>query len=132
MSAATLDRQNRSFGLVMAGGFAVLAVLRFLFAGAVTWWLVGLAACFALTALLRPGMLEPVRRLWMKLADLLGAVNQRLILTLLFALVVTPMALLLRLLGKQPIALRLDPAADSYWRRRKREEFTAGRMERQF
>jgi hypothetical protein len=132
MSTANLDRQNRSFGFVMAGGFAVLAVLRYFVAGTVSGWLFGLGICFGGAALLHPAVLEPVRRLWMKLAGVLGAVNQRIILTVLFAFLVTPMALLLRLLGKQPITLRLDPTVGSYWRRRGGEEFTAARMERQF
>lgn len=132
MNAVNLGKQNRSFGLIMAGGLTAVAVLRFLFAGTLNGWLLGLGLCFGAAAMFSPAILEPLRRLWMKLAAVLGAVNQRIILTLLFAVVVTPMAVLLRLLGKQPINLRLDSATASYWRPRASDEFTAGRMERQF
>ncbi|MDE3035721.1 MAG: hypothetical protein KGJ14_07080, partial [Nitrospirota bacterium] len=68
---------------------------------------------------------------WMKLASVLGFVNQRALLTILFGLLITPIALLLRLLGKRPIPLRAE-GINSYWRARRADEFTASRMERQF
>jgi uncharacterized iron-regulated membrane protein len=125
------DKLNRSFGLVMAGGLATLALLRFLVTGTVAWWLIGLGGAFGAAALLAPRALTPLRSAWMKLAAVLGFVNQRILLTVLFGLLITPTALLLRLLGKRPISLRAE-RADSYWRSRRAEEFTAGRMERQF
>ena len=131
MSVPQTDKDNRSFGLIMAGGLTALAVLRMAIAGALSWWLLGFGACFAAFALLCPGLLDPVRRLWMKLATVLGFINQRVLLTLLFGLLITPMAIALRLLGKRPIALGPDTAG-SYWRSRKVEDFTASRMERQF
>nr|MBI3614442.1 hypothetical protein [Nitrospirota bacterium] len=125
------DKLNQSFGLVMAGGLAALALLRFLVAGTVAWWLVGLGSAFCAMALLVPGLLTPLRAAWMKLASVLGFVNQRILLTILFGLLITPIALLLRLLGKQPIPLHAE-GAGSYWRTRRADEFTASRMERQF
>lgn len=130
--AQNTDKLNRSFGLVMAAGLIGLALLRGLMTGLWAWWLLGLGAGFLAAALGFPGVLGPLRVVWMKLAVVLGAVNQRVILTLLFAFLITPFALVLRLLGKQPIRLRPDPGASSYWRARRPEEFTAARMERQF
>lgn len=132
MKALNTDKLNRSFGFVMGAGLTGLALLRGLVTGLWAWWLLGLGAGFLAAALGFPRALGPLRVVWMKLAMVLGAVNQRVILTLLFALLITPFALALRLLGKQPIHLRPDPAASSYWRPRRREEFTADRMERQF
>ncbi|MBM4132429.1 MAG: hypothetical protein FJ245_01550 [Nitrospira sp.] len=125
------DKLNRSFGLVMAGGLAGLALLRYVLVGTVAWWLVGLSGAFCAAGLLAPRTLTPLRAGWMKLALLLGFINQRILLTILFGLLITPTALLLRLLGKQPIQLRAE-GADSYWRMRRADEFTASRMERQF
>lgn len=125
------DSLNRVFGLVMAGGLAGLALLRYLLAGTVTWWLVGLSGVFCAAGLLAPRTLTPFRSAWMKLASVLGFVNQRILLTILFGFLITPTALLLRIFGKQPISLRVE-RVDSYWRARREEEFTASRMERQF
>lgn len=115
----------------MAGGLAGLALLRYLLTGTVAWWLVGLSGAFCAAGLFAPRTLTPLRSIWMKLASVLGFINQRILLTVLFGLLITPTALLLRLLGKQPIRLRTE-AVDSYWRARREEEFTASRMERQF
>lgn len=132
MTREDLVSANRSFALVLAGGFGALAAIRYALSGAIPWWLVVLAVAFLAAALLAPAELEPLRRGWMKLAAVLGAVNGRILLTLLFALLITPMALLLRLLGKRPMALAWDRAAPTYWRERKAEEFAPARMERQF
>ncbi len=123
---------HRSFGLVLAVGFAILTGLRYLLAGTIAWWLLGLALGFLGAGLLAPAWLEPLRKAWLKLASLLGAVNARILLTVLFACLITPMAFLLRLLGKRPIDLGWDQVARSYWRLRRADEFTAERMERQF
>jgi hypothetical protein len=123
---------NRTFGLVMAGGFGGLALVRFMWSGAVTWWLIGPAVLFLAMGLLVPAWLDPVRAGWMKFAAVLGYANSRILLTVLFFSLIMPTALVLRLLGKQPIRLGFHDGAGSYWRRRRPEEFAAGRMERQF
>jgi uncharacterized iron-regulated membrane protein len=128
---ASPDKLNRSFGLVMAGGLAGLALLRYVLSGTVAWWLIGLGGAFCAAALVVPRMVAPLRVAWMKLASVLGFVNQRILLTILFGLLITPIALVLRVLGKQPIRLHAE-GADSYWRARREDDFTASRMERQF
>ncbi len=132
MAQQTPEQLDRSFGYVMAGGSAALVVLRYVVAGRPTWWLVGLAAVFLALSLVAPRLLAPIRTVWMKFAAVLGFVNQRILLTIVFGVLITPTAVLLRALGKKPMALQADPAAGSYWRRRTPEEFTAARMERQF
>lgn len=124
--------QNRIFGLIMAGGLGSLAVLRYLWTGKPSWWLIGIGLVFLLAALAAPAWLASVRRTWMKLAVVLGYVNARILLTVVFIGVVTPIALLLRVLGRRPFALAGNKTAGSYWQERQPEEFTPERMERQF
>lgn len=123
---------NRQFGLVMAGGFSGLAVLRFILTQTLSPWLLGLAALFLAGGLLCPAWLGPLRNAWMKLAVVLGFINSRILLTIVFALVITPTALILRLIGKRPIQLGPAPESRSYWRPRQAGEFSRERMERQF
>jgi len=131
-SASFWKDHNRTFGLVMACGLGGLALVRFAWIGAITWWLIGPAVLFLTIGLLAPAWLDQVRTVWMKLAAVLGYVNSRILLTVLFIGLILPTALVLRVLGKQPIQLKFRDGAVSYWRRRKPEEFAAGRMERQF
>jgi len=126
------DKLNRSFGLVMAGGIAGIAVLRYITNGVWTWWLLGMSVCFLVATLVLPNLLAPVRQVWMRLATTLGFVNQQILLTVVFATVITPIAVLLRLFGKRPIRLQGHGAVSSYWHPRRAEEFTPARMERQF
>ncbi len=123
---------DRSFGFVLGGAFLALAAARFLWAGTVTWWLLGLSCGFLLAALLVPRALAPVRRAWMKFAAVLGFINARILLTVVYAGLITPLAVLMRVLGRRPISLAAENHPESYWRRRRADEFTAGRMERQF
>jgi len=125
-------QENRRFGLVMAAALNVLAALSFALGGRVALWLVGTGVLMAVAAWVAPGLLNPFRVAWMKLAHVLGIVNSRIILTVIFAVVVTPIALLMRMLGRSPIDRGPDPARGSYWQARQTEEFTAKRMERQF
>ncbi len=127
-----MGNPNRVFGLVMAGCFGALALARFIWAGSVSWWVIGAGLGFLMAGLVVPAWLEPVRVAWTKLATLLGRVNSRVLLTVVFAALITPLALVLRLMGQQPIRLEFRGDLESYWHSRKPEEFEAMRMERQF
>jgi hypothetical protein len=74
-SASFEANQNRTFGLVMAGCLGGLALGRFLWVGAITWWLIWPATLFLAMGLLVPAWLGPVRAGWMKFAAVLGYVN---------------------------------------------------------
>lgn len=109
---------DRSFGIVFAVVFALVAALSWYSGGTHwTWWLGG-SALFALVALAYPGVLAPLNRLWMKFGLLLAAVISPLVLGLVFYLCITPIGFLMKLFGKDPLRLRLDRDADTYWIRR--------------
>jgi hypothetical protein len=132
MKRAAQSDENRSFGLVMAGGVGALALIRYFWAGTMSEWMIGAALAFLTAALIVPAWLGPARAGWMKLAAVLGYINSRILLTLVFAVVMIPMALLLRLLGKQPIRREAEAGTASYWHQRDPAEFAAARLERQF
>lgn len=63
-----------------------------------------------------PSILAPVHKYWMKFAAVLGFVNTRILLALMFYFAFTPVALGRRLLGREPLGLRFKKGkADSYW-----------------
>ena len=68
----------------------------------------------------------------MKFAHVLGWINTRLLLGLFFYLVMTPVALVLRLAGKDLLQQRLDRSAKSYWVKREPAPTDPERYERLF
>lgn len=74
-----------------------------------------IAAVFAATAALRPQALARLNRLWTKLGLALGKVIGPLIMGLIFFVVVTPLGLIRRLTGGDPLRLKRDQKASSYW-----------------
>ena len=106
---------DRSFGLVFAAFFSFLGLWPLIHKGSVRPWSVAAASVFALLALSRPGLLHPLNVLWTKLGLLLGRIINPLFMAVLFYSVITPAALLLHWLGKDPLGLRFDPGAASYW-----------------
>ncbi len=79
------------------------------------WWALALAAVFALVALSRPVLLAGLNRLWTKLGVLIGKVVSPVALGILFYGVITPIGALVRLAGKDPLRLKRDAGASSYW-----------------
>lgn len=109
---------DRAFGVVMAVAFAVVACWPLMSRGGVRWWAVAIGAAFALLALVRPSLLAGLNRQWMKLGLLLGKIVSPIALGVLFYGVLTPIGLLVRAFGKDPLRLRFDRAAESYWQAR--------------
>lgn len=69
----------------------------------------------AVLALARPRWFRTPYRLGLRFSHLLGRVVAPVVLGLIFFLVLTPLGLLLRLLGKDLLRLRRNPAATTYW-----------------
>jgi len=110
---------DRAFGVVIAGVCLLLALGPLRHGHAPRWWPFAVAGVLALIALLKPVLLATPNRLWTRLGILLGKVVSPIALGVLFYAVFTPVALVLRFTGQDPLRLKLDPDADSYWIARK-------------
>jgi Saxitoxin biosynthesis operon protein SxtJ len=110
------DRKSlRSFGLILGGVFSIIAFGPMLFRGEnVRGWFLGLAGCLIFFALAWPKGLEPVYKVWMLIGRALGWVNSRIILAIGFYGIFTPISLVMRVLGKDPMRRKFDPVASSY------------------
>ena len=108
------DKQYRQFGLLFAAVFLLVAIWPL-------WpihvpnlyWLAGAGAWLA-AALIYPKGLAPLYRLWMAFGHVLGWINARIILGLVFFVVVMPIGLIMRLFGKDFLSMRLNPTG-TYW-----------------
>lgn len=120
---------ERSFGLVFAGVFAVVALLPLLHGHPVRLWALPVAALFLGVALIRPALLAPLNRLWFRFGLALGKVMTPVMMGLLFVGAVIPTAIAMKLLRKDPMQRRLSAAAATYWEPREQQP---GPMREQF
>lgn len=123
---------DRSFGIVFAVAFAVLAAWPLKSGGEPRVWALAAAVAFLLPALLRPRLLRPLNLLWFRLGLVLGAAVAPVVMSLLFFLVVTPIGWIVRAMGKDLLRLKLDRNAASYWIERDDERNPMGTMKNQF
>jgi hypothetical protein len=116
-STAPVDRkQLREFGLVFAAGLIVMFGLLLPWLADRPWplWPWVAAAVFATLALVFPPALRPLNALWLKIGHVLGWINTRIILGVMFFVIFLPAGLLLRALRKDPMHRKFDASAASY------------------
>jgi len=124
---------DRSYGLVFAAVFAIVGLWPLTGEGGeVRIWALAVAAGLALVAWLRPVLLAPVNRLWFRFGLLLHKTISPLVMGLVFFVAVTPLGLLRSLFVRDPLGLRLDPTAETYWVEKETKRPPKGSMERQF
>lgn len=122
---------NRSFGLVFAGVFVVVALAPLWRGSAPRPWAFAVAGAFTLVALALPRVLAPLNLAWYRLGLLLHRIVTPIVMAALFYLVLTPFAFVMRLFNKGlEQRLRIDRAASTYWVSRRDQP--ASRMDQQF
>ena len=119
---------EREFGLVFAALFCIIAMLPVLDGRPVKLWAFLAAVTFLGFACLVPRLLRPLNIVWHKLGMLLGSVIVPIVMSILFFMGVTPMGIIMRMLGKDLLRLAFEPHADSYWISRNKKDNPMGSM----
>jgi hypothetical protein len=108
-------KQLRHFGYLVGGIFGLIGLWP------LVWrhqdprlWALALTVILVVPALVAPRILAPVYRVWMLLGEVLAWINTRIILGVVFYGVVTPIGLLMRLTGRDPMRRQLERAGESY------------------
>lgn len=109
---------ERSFAWVFTVVFLAAALIPAWHGRPVRWWALGAATLIFVIGLVRPSILRIPNLLWFRFGNLLGRVTSPLVLSLLFFVIFTPIAAIIRLAGKDILRLRRDPQSPSYWIRR--------------
>ena len=123
---------DRSFGLTFAAVGAIVALWPWLDGAQPRWWLLASAAALVAISLFAAPILRPFNRIWMRFGLLLHRIVNPIVLAIVFYGVLTPLGLMLRVGGKDPLRLRFDKAATSYWRLRQPPGPAPKTMSRQF
>jgi hypothetical protein len=109
-------RELKQFALLWTGFFGLIGAYVLVRHGESTAAAVfGMLAALGIVGYVRPGVLRPVYILWMALAFPIGWLISHLLLMIVFYLAITPIGLVMRWLGRDPLERRLDRSAASYW-----------------
>jgi O-antigen/teichoic acid export membrane protein len=109
------SKQLRSFGLTVGGIFGLIALWPLIIrAEDPRWWALVAAGCLLVPAAVFPNNLRWVYKGWMALGYVLGWINTRIILGFIFYFIVTPIGIVRRWMGKDPMGTKLRPDLDSY------------------
>ncbi|WP_417832854.1 SxtJ family membrane protein [Terasakiella sp.] len=124
---------NRSFGIVFAVFFLILGMLPLLGdEPRVNAWLLGISGAFLLLSLIVPNVLAPLNNLWFKFGLLLHKIVTPLIMGIMFFIVITPIALIFKIMGKDLLNRKFDDNTKSYWIERDVGSVTPESMKNQF
>ena len=105
---------NRSFGIVFFIIFLLIALYPLTYSQDIRIWSVIISIIFLVLGLFNSKILTPLNKLWFKFGIFLGKIISPIIMGIIFFLVVTPIGLLMRLLGKDLINLKYNNNK-SYW-----------------
>lgn len=108
-------KELRRFGLSFGCAFGIIGGLLLWRGKQAGPWVLGIAATVALLGLAAPQLLRPLEKVLATLLRVVMAVITYVVLFLAFYLLITPMGLLLRLMGKDLLAMKLPSDAPSYW-----------------
>jgi hypothetical protein len=123
---------DRSFGLVFTAVFTIVGLFPLLGDGQVRIWALAVAGLFLLISFVRPGLLAPLNLVWFRFGMLLGKIMTPIVMGLLYFVTITPIGLIMRATGKDPLRTRLEPEAETYWQKRDAESQPLNSMRDQY
>ena len=102
---------DRKFGWTFAAVF-------FLIGAVYHPWMIALAGVLAIVTLTRAEWLAPAKHAWMKLGELLNKIVNPMVMNVIYFVIFTPAGIVMRLAGRDALAMRLDKTLPTYWVRR--------------
>ena len=123
------NKQNRSFGLLFSLVFFALALWLLTKKGEINLYLILISLIFLSLGLLNSKILSPLNKSWIKLGEILGRIIAPVVMAIVYFLILTPISLIVRLIGKDLIGMKFSNDIKSYWVKRKKR---LGSMDKQF
>ncbi len=105
---------NRSFGIVFFIFFLVIAIYPLLDGRELRYWSLIISFLFLILGLLNSKILSPLNKLWFKFGLLLGSIVSPIVMGIVFFCVITPIAIIMKILGKDLLNLKKNKK-NTYW-----------------
>ena len=105
---------NRSFGIVFFIVFLLIAFYPLINQGEIRIWSVLISLLFLILGIINSKILTPLNKIWFKFGIFLGKIISPVVMGIIFFLVVTPIAFLMRMLKKDLLNLKFNKNS-SYW-----------------
>jgi hypothetical protein len=106
---------NRSFGIVFFVVFLFIALYPITYSEDIRIWSLIISFIFIILGLLNSKILTPLNKLWFKFGVILGKIISPIIMGIIFFLVVTPIGLIMKVLGKDLLRLKYNKKDNTYW-----------------
>ena len=119
---------NKSFGILFFVVFFLYGIWPILSSNEIRIWSLSMGIIFLILGLLNSKLLTPFHNLWIKLGTLLGRIVSPIVMFLVYFVFITPLAVIIRLLGKDLLRKKFNKSP-SYWIKR---EKNIGTMKKQF
>tara|TARA_B100001123_G_C15273417_1_gene1011184 strand:- start:1522 stop:1899 length:378 start_codon:yes stop_codon:yes gene_type:complete len=119
---------NKSFGLVFFIFFLLLALWPLFSGESLRIWALLTSLIFLILGLINSNLLSPFNFIWVKFGDFLGRIISPIIMGLVYFIIITPIGLFMRLIGKDILNLKFNKSI-TYWIKRKKN---INSMKRQF
>ena len=109
---------NRNFGLVFFVVFLIFSFWPLTYDGSIRIWFAIISLIFLILGLMNSKLLTPLNKLWFKFGIILGAIIAPIVMGVVFFLVITPIGLTMRIMGKDLLRKKYDNKKETYWIKR--------------
>ena len=120
---------NRNFGLVFFFIFLVVSIWPLTHNESPRIWSAIISLAFLILVLTRSKLLTPLNRLWAKFGIILGSIIAPIVMGVVFFLVITPIGLFMKIIGKDLLSIKYDKKKETHWVKRDKPTST---MKQQF
>ena len=120
---------NRSFGILFFIVFLLIGLYPILNEGKPNIYFLLLSLPFIILGVLNSKFLTPLNKAWLKLGEILGMIIAPIIMAIVYFAILTPISLLVRILGKDLLSIKFNKKLETYWINRKKN---LGSMKKQF
>ena len=119
---------NRSFGILFSIVFAIIAFWPTINGNPLRLWSIPISVIFLVLGLLNSKLLNPLNIVWVKFGELLGKIIAPILMAIIYFIIVTPIGLFMRLIGKDLLNIKFSKS-NTYWIKREKK---VGSMKKQF